>query len=63
MSRAALIRTALILAVIAVVEVLCRTGIIDNFTMPPPSRIILDLGGFSSSANFMVRSRPPWATC
>ena len=44
MSRAALIRTALILAVIAVVEVLCRTGVIDNFTMPPPSRILLDLG-------------------
>jgi NitT/TauT family transport system permease protein len=43
MSRAAVLRSLLILAALAVVEALCRLGVIDNFTMPPPSRIAVDL--------------------
>jgi NitT/TauT family transport system permease protein len=43
MSRIAILRALAILALIGVVEVLCRTGIIDRFTMPPPSVILLDL--------------------
>jgi NitT/TauT family transport system permease protein len=43
MSRAVVLRTLLILALIAVLEALCRVGVIDRFTMPPPSRILEDL--------------------
>jgi NitT/TauT family transport system permease protein len=43
MSRVLLLRCLLILAAVAVLEVLCRTGAIDRFTMPPPSRIAEDL--------------------
>jgi NitT/TauT family transport system permease protein len=43
MSRALLLRLLLVGAAIAVLEVLCRVGIIDRFTMPPPSRIVEDL--------------------
>jgi NitT/TauT family transport system permease protein len=43
MSRATLLRTLLILAVVAGLEMLCRAGVIDRFTMPPPSRILEDL--------------------
>ena len=38
-----LLRIAIIVALTGVLEVLCRTGIIDRFTMPPPSRIFEDL--------------------
>jgi NitT/TauT family transport system permease protein len=38
-----LLRIAIVVALTGVLEVLCRTGIIDRFTMPPPSRILEDL--------------------
>jgi NitT/TauT family transport system permease protein len=38
-----LLRVAIILALTGLLEVLCRTGVIDRFTMPPPSRIFEDL--------------------
>jgi len=43
MSRALFLRCLLILAAVAVLEALCRAGVIDRFTMPPPSRIFADL--------------------
>jgi NitT/TauT family transport system permease protein len=43
MSRVVVLRSLLILALIGVLEALCRGGIIDRFTMPPPSRILEDL--------------------
>jgi NitT/TauT family transport system permease protein len=43
MNRAALVRLALTLLVVLLLELLCRTGIIDNLTMPPPSIILRDL--------------------
>src|SRR5579862_4818170 len=43
MSRALVLRCLLIVLALAVLEVLCRVGIIDRFTMPPPSRIFEDL--------------------
>jgi NitT/TauT family transport system permease protein len=42
-SRAAVLRTLLAVAAVAALEVLCRAGLIDRFTMPPPSRILEDL--------------------
>jgi len=42
-SRAAVLRTLLVVVAVAVLEVLCRVGVIDRFTMPPPSRILEDL--------------------
>ncbi len=45
MNRALVLRCVLILALIGVLEVLCRLGVIDRFTMPPPSRILEDLVG------------------
>jgi len=43
MRRAPLLRCLLVLAAVAVLEALCRVGVIDRFTMPPPSRILEDL--------------------
>jgi NitT/TauT family transport system permease protein len=43
MTRAAWVRIGLTAAVILLLELLCRTGIIDNLTMPPPSTIVRDL--------------------
>src|ERR1700730_273099 len=43
--RALILRCLLIVAAIAVLEALCRVGVIDRFTMPPPSRIFEDLVG------------------
>lgn len=43
MNRVALLRLLVIAALIGLLEFLCRTGVIDNFTMPPPSRIGYDL--------------------
>ena len=37
------LRLLVIAGLIGLVEMLCRTGVIDNFTMPPPSRIATDL--------------------
>jgi NitT/TauT family transport system permease protein len=42
-NRPLLLRVLLILAFTALLEVLCRTGVIDRFTMPPPSVILADL--------------------
>jgi NitT/TauT family transport system permease protein len=38
-----LLRLAVLAALIGLFEALCRLGVIDNFTMPPPSRIASDL--------------------
>jgi NitT/TauT family transport system permease protein len=43
MNRPLLLRILLLLAFTAVLEALCRMGVIDRFTMPPPSRILEDL--------------------
>lgn len=43
MKRLFLLRLLVIAGFIGFVEALCRIGIIDNFTMPPPSRIAADL--------------------
>lgn len=37
------LRILVIVGLIGALEVLCRTGVITNFTMQPPSRIALDL--------------------
>lgn len=43
MTRTGLLRILVISGFIGILEALCRMGIIDNFTMPPPSRIAYDL--------------------
>jgi len=43
MKRTALLRILVIGGFIGLLEILCRIGVIDNFTMPPPSRIAYDL--------------------
>jgi NitT/TauT family transport system permease protein len=47
------LRIAVLLALAGVVEVLCRTGVIDNFTMPPPSRIVQDLASLLASGKLI----------
>jgi NitT/TauT family transport system permease protein len=37
------LRVAIVVALTGFLEGLCRTGVIDRFTMPPPSRILEDL--------------------
>jgi NitT/TauT family transport system permease protein len=53
MNRVVLLRIVALLAVAGVLEVLCRTGVIDNFTMPPPSRIVQDLGAILASGKLI----------
>lgn len=43
MTRTGFLRVLVIGGLIGLLEILCRTGVIDNFTMPPPSRIVYDL--------------------
>jgi NitT/TauT family transport system permease protein len=43
MSRAARYRLALIVAAVVLLEILCRTGVIDHLTMQPPSEMVRDL--------------------
>lgn len=43
MNHVLLLRWFLVLAAVAALEVMCRSGVIDRFTMPPPSRIAEDL--------------------
>lgn len=49
MTRAGLYRLLLLMAVIALLEVLCLEGVIDHITMQPPHRIALDLGRMLAS--------------
>jgi NitT/TauT family transport system permease protein len=42
MNRAAWVRLGLIAAIILALELLCRIGVIDQLTMPPPSEILRD---------------------
>jgi NitT/TauT family transport system permease protein len=53
MSRIVLLRIGVLLAFIAALEVLCRTGVIDDFTMPPPSRIVQDLAAILASGKLI----------
>jgi NitT/TauT family transport system permease protein len=53
MSRVTFLRIAVLVAFIALLEGLCRAGVIDNFTMPPPSRIVQDLFGILVSGKLM----------
>jgi NitT/TauT family transport system permease protein len=43
MRRVAILRILVIVGLVGLLEALCRSGVIDNFTMPPPSRIVSDL--------------------
>ena len=43
MRHAAVLRILVLLALVAALEALCRTGVITNFTMQPPTRIVQDL--------------------
>ncbi len=43
MNRATIYRTAILLGVVALLEILCLTGVIDKLTMQPPHRMVLDL--------------------
>jgi NitT/TauT family transport system permease protein len=43
MRYAGVLRILVLLALVAVLELLCRTGYITNFTMQPPTRIVQDL--------------------
>jgi NitT/TauT family transport system permease protein len=51
MKRSTLIRTALILGIIVLLEVLCLTGRIDKLTMQPPHKMALDLFRMLSSGS------------
>ena len=43
MSRLGVIRLAVIIAAVIVIEAMCRVGWIDRFTMQPPVQIVIDL--------------------
>ncbi len=50
MSRQGWIRLAIVLAAVAVLEVLCRTGVINRLTLIPPSDMVLALVGLAGRA-------------
>jgi len=43
MRNPTLLRILVLLALVGIIEALCRTGYITNFTMQPPTRIVQDL--------------------
>ena len=49
MTRAARYRVTTVVGAILLLEFLCRIGIIDHLTMPPPSEILRDLGAMLAS--------------
>lgn len=44
MKRVVILRVLVLATLVGVLELLCRIGIITNFTMQPPTRIVQDLG-------------------
>lgn len=52
MRNIVVLRVLVIAGFIGLLELLCRTGVIDNFTMPPPSRIAADLFAALASGKF-----------
>ena len=50
MTRVRLIQLGIVGAVIAALELLCRGGVIDRFTMIPPSEMLLALGNVIATA-------------
>lgn len=53
MNRIVLLRLSVLLAFVGLLEILCRTGIIDSFTMPPPTRIVQDLAAILVSGKLI----------
>ena len=49
-----LLRVLVIFGFFGMLELLCRTGVIDNFTMQPPSQIVRDLIALLASGRFNV---------
>jgi NitT/TauT family transport system permease protein len=54
MQRAGVLRTIVIAAALALLEFLCRTGVISSFTMIPPSAIAVNLVDILHSGKFNV---------
>src|SRR6516165_10321204 len=52
MSRAGIVRTILIAAAFAALEVLCRLGVIPRVTMIPPSEMVASLATILASGKF-----------
>lgn len=52
MIRIFILRLLVVVGLIGLIEMLCRIGVIDNFTMPPPSRIGADLWRALASGKF-----------
>lgn len=51
MPRAGLYRILIVIALLAALELACRTGIVSSFTMPAPTRIVADLWGILRSGS------------
>jgi NitT/TauT family transport system permease protein len=49
-ARARLLQLALVVAVFALLEILCRVGVIDRFTMIPPSEMVVALARLIAKA-------------
>jgi len=51
MRRLTLYRLAVIAILLAILEALCLGGVIDRITMPPPHKIVIDLGKLVASGS------------
>ncbi|MDP4023966.1 ABC transporter permease subunit [Methylobacterium sp. NEAU 140] len=52
MSRAGLIRTGVIVAALAALEAACRTGLIDRFSLSPPSEMAISAARILASGEY-----------
>jgi len=52
MSKAGVVRTILVLAAFAALELLCRLGVIDRVTMIPPSEMVASLADILGAGRF-----------
>ncbi len=54
MKRASLLRVVVVLVIAALLELACRTGLIDRFSMIPPSEMVIQLYRVIASGKFNV---------
>lgn len=57
MTRLAWIRLGVIVGFFALLEILCRTGVISEFTLTPPSRMAVELWGLLASGEIAAGIR------
>ena len=57
MIRVRVFQVAFVGGVVVILELLCRFGVIDRFTMIPPSEMVIALGGLMATSRLVLVRR------